>query len=74
MAISVKSRLILYADDSILIVSDKDPNVIEQKLEAYNQWLIETVYNQESVNMCCLAPNGNVKWLKIYPLNVREIS
>jgi hypothetical protein len=45
MEMSVKCRLILYADDSIIMVSDYDPKLIELKLaielESINKWLIE---------------------------------
>ncbi len=42
---AVNCKLILYADDSILLVSHKDPKVIENKLstelQSVNNWLIE---------------------------------
>ena len=45
MEISVSSRLLLYADDSVLIVSDHNPDVISNKLSAdlssCNEWLID---------------------------------
>jgi hypothetical protein len=45
MEMAVKCKLILYADDSIIMVSDKDPKLIEAKLavelQSINQWLIE---------------------------------
>ena len=45
MEMAVTCKLVLYADDSILLVSDKDPKVIEQKLgqelKSTNNWLIE---------------------------------
>ena len=45
METAITCKLVLYADDSILLVSDKDPKAIEQKLEmelkSTNNWLIE---------------------------------
>ncbi len=45
MSISVSCKLLLYADDSILLVSGKDPTVISEKLstklQSCNKWLIE---------------------------------
>jgi hypothetical protein len=45
MSISVTVKLLLYADDSILLVPGKDPNVIadslSQELQSCNKWLIE---------------------------------
>ena len=45
MPISVKCKLLLYADDSALIVSGKDPKVISEtlskELESCRQWLID---------------------------------
>ena len=45
MEMAVKCKLILYADDSIIMVSHKDPKYIEAKLEkelnSVNSWLIE---------------------------------
>ncbi len=42
---SVKCKLLLYADDSVLLVSDKDPRVvsdtISRELETCNEWLID---------------------------------
>ena len=45
MHLSVKNELLLYADDSVILVYDKDPNVISQKLaedlKTCNEWLID---------------------------------
>ena len=45
MELATKCDLVLYADDSIILYSDKDHKVIEKKLsdelKAVNQWLIE---------------------------------
>ncbi len=45
MLVSVKSKLLLYADDSVLLVSHRDPRVIpntlSQELESCNKWLID---------------------------------
>ena len=41
MELSVKSKLLLYADDSVIIFSDQDPNIVSNKfksdLESFNQ-------------------------------------
>ena len=34
METSVKSKLLLYAEDSVLIVSDPDPTVVSNKLKS----------------------------------------
>ena len=45
MEVSVSCKLLLYADDSVLIVSDRQPNVISNKLSrelsSCNQWVID---------------------------------
>ena len=45
MEIATSCKLVLYADDSILLCADKDPGVIEKKLSAelhsVNAWLVE---------------------------------
>jgi hypothetical protein len=45
MNISVQAKLVLYADDSIIIVSGKDQSIISEtlaiELDACNRWLIE---------------------------------
>ena len=45
MPISIKCKLMLYADDSALVVSGNDPNVIAQtlseQLESCSKWLID---------------------------------
>ncbi len=45
MEISVSCKLILYADDSIILVSGKDPKLLElqlaKELKSVNNWLIE---------------------------------
>ena len=45
MSISVNCKLLLYADDSILVVSDKDPDVISHRLsenlESCYNWLVD---------------------------------
>ncbi len=50
MSVSVKSKLLLYADDSVLLVSHRDPRVISntlsQELESCNKWLIDNRLSQ----------------------------
>ncbi len=45
MPVSVKSKLLLYADDSVLLASHRDPrimpNTFSQELESCNEWLID---------------------------------
>ena len=45
MEIATSCKLVLYADDSILLCADKDPGVIEKKLSvelhSVNAWLVE---------------------------------
>ena len=45
MHLSVKNELLLYADDSVILVYDRDPNVISRKLaedlSTCNEWLID---------------------------------
>ncbi len=45
MSVSVKSKLLLYADDIVLLVSHRDPRVISytlsRELESCNEWLID---------------------------------
>ena len=45
MPISVDCKLLLYADDSALLVSNKDPKIVADKLsyelESCRQWLID---------------------------------
>ena len=52
MEMSVDSKLILYADDSIILVAGKDPDTIARKLsgkiDSCNRWLIE---NKLSLHM-----------------------
>ncbi len=42
---SVKCKLLLYADESVLLVSDKDPRAVSdtlsRELETCNEWLID---------------------------------
>ena len=45
MQLSIKNKLLLYADDSVILVSDKNPDVISTKLsedlKTCNEWLID---------------------------------
>ncbi len=45
MEMAVKCNLLLYADDSVLLTSDKNPKVISdtlsENLETCNDWLID---------------------------------
>ncbi|MFV0264183.1 MAG: reverse transcriptase domain-containing protein [Kluyvera sp.] len=45
MPISVKCKLLLYADDSVLLVSDNDPRTVSdtlsKELESRNVWLVD---------------------------------
>ena len=52
MACSVRNKLLLYADDSVILVSDKYPSVVSHELskdlESRNHWLID---NQLSLHV-----------------------
>ncbi len=45
MELAVHNKLMLYADDSVIIAFDKDPNIVSNKLsmdlQSCNQWLID---------------------------------
>ena len=45
MVISVKHKLLLYADDSVILVCDKDPSAVSKslssELDTCNKWLID---------------------------------
>ena len=45
MEISVDSKLLLYADDSVLLASHRDPNIVSKKLKSdlisCDQWFSE---------------------------------
>ncbi len=45
MPISTKCKLLLYADDSVLLVSDIDPRAVSdtlsKELESCNEWLVD---------------------------------
>ncbi len=45
MSVSVKCKLLLYADDSVLLMSHKDPkatsDTLSQELESCNEWLVD---------------------------------
>ncbi len=45
MPISTKCKLLLYADDNVLLVSDKDPravsDILSEELESCNEWLVD---------------------------------
>ncbi len=45
MPVSTKCKLLLYADDSVLLVSDKDPRAVSdtfsKELESCNEWLVD---------------------------------
>ncbi len=42
MELAVKCKLLLYADDSVLLASDKNPKVISETLsETCSDWLID---------------------------------
>ena len=47
MPIGVDCKLLLYADDSALLVSKKDPKIVADKLsyelESCRQWLIDNM-------------------------------
>ena len=52
MVASVQNKLLLYADDSVILVSNKDPRVVSHELskdlESCNNWLID---NQLSLHL-----------------------
>ena len=52
MVTSVQNKLLLYADDSVILVSNKDPGVVSHELskdlESCNNWLID---NQLSLHL-----------------------
>ena len=62
MPISVDCKLLLYADDSALLVSNKDPKIVADRLsyelESCRQWLID---NKLSLH---LGKTGNSFWFQ----------
>ena len=69
METSVQSKLLLYADDSVLIVSDRDPNVVAQKLksdlESCNQWFTENKLSMHVGKTECILFGSKRKLSKI---------
>ena len=69
METSVQSKLLLYADDSVLIVSDRDPNVVAQKLksdlESCNQWFTENKLSMDVGKTDCILFGSKRKLSKI---------
>ena len=67
MHLAVKKELLLYADDNVILVYDKDPNVISQKLaedlKICNEWLIDNklLLHVEKKTECilCLVVGNN---------------
>ena len=59
MAWSVCNKLLLHADDSGILVSDKNPNVVSNELskdlQSYNHWLIDNqLFLHEGKKECIL--------------------
>ena len=65
MACSVCNKLLLYADDSVISVPDKDPSVVSHELskdlESYNHWLIDNQLSLHVGKKECILFGSNVK-------------
>ncbi len=57
MATSAKCKIFLYADDSILLVSDRDPKVITEtlsrNLDTCNEWSVDKLHLGKTKAMIC---------------------
>ena len=67
MVASVDCKLLLYADDSALLVSDKNPKCVADKLskelESCRQWLVDNKLSLHLVrlNVFCLTQKTNLR-------------
>ncbi len=60
MPISTKCKLLLYVDDGVLFVSDKDPRAVSdtlsKELESCNEWLVDnrlSLHQEKTEAMLC---------------------
>ena len=69
MELSVNSKLLLYADDSVLIVCDRDPDNIAKKLksdlESCNQWFTENKLSMHIGKTECILFGSKNKLNKV---------
>ena len=65
MHLSVNSELLLYTDDSVILVHDRDPNVISKKLaedlKTCNKWLIDNKLSLHVGKTECILFGSNSK-------------
>ena len=63
MPISVDCKMLLYADDSALLVSGKDPKMVadelSKELDSCRQWIINSPCISVRQRLFCLVPRGN---------------
>ena len=69
MVISVKHKLLLYADDSVILVCDKDPSVAQKglssDLDTCTKWLIDNKLSWSmlvKLSAYCLDCKENLNW------------
>ncbi len=77
MEMAIKCNLLLYADDSVLLTSDKNPKVISEtlseNLETCNDWLIDnrlSLHLGKTEAMICVT-KCKIQKKKNFKLNVR---
>ena len=74
MEMSVKSKFLLYADDSVLIFSDQDPNIVSNKLksdlESCNQWFTENKLSKHVGKTECIIFGCKRKLSKVKEFHI----
>ena len=72
--ISVNCKLLLYADDTALIVSGKDPNVISNQLgielSKCNSWLVDNKLSMHLGKTECILFGSQRKLKKVHSFNI----
>ncbi len=78
MTIAKKCKLLLYADDSILLASDKDPKAIAEKLsrnlDTCNDWLVDnrlSLHLGKPEAMIC-STKQKVKKQRVFTVKCRD--
>ena len=74
MVRSVRNKLLLYADDSVILVSDKDPSVVSHELskdlESCNNWLIDNQLSLHVGKTECILFGSHAKLKRAPDFNI----
>ena len=75
MVCSVRNRLLLYADDSVILVSNKDHRIVSQELssdlQTCNQWLVDNQLSLHVGKTECILFGSHIRLKRVSDFHIK---